>query len=62
MSEDGDEERWLPTREACISATGSMLMSAIGNPLLLEDSPPNELADFVLECAAPPLFAVGMWD
>ena len=53
VSEDGDEERWISTREACISAAGSILMTAIGNPLLLEDPPPDELVDLVLECAAP---------
>lgn len=60
MSGHGDEARWLSVREACISATGSMLMSVIGNPLLTRgfpNPPPDEITDFVLECV-PPLFAV----
>ena len=52
MSDNGDTESKRSAREACISATGSMLMMAVGNPKLLDNSPPDELVDVVLRCVA----------
>lgn len=47
MRDNQSDEGWREAYEACISATGSMLMSAVGHLTLPEQSP-----DVVIECVA----------
>ena len=57
MTEQKDEEDWRLAHEACVSAVGSMLMSAVGHPdILVEGLTPDDLAAVIIECAAAAFF------
>merc|ERR1711871_1904696 len=52
MRDNENDEGWRAAYESCVSAAGSILMSAVSHPSLLEQSRPAELVDVVIEATS----------